>query len=343
MLGWLLRAFRRSPVPTAVRTNLRPTSGTPIAIAEGTGPPKPITTSTLIQELVEQMGGPLAEVDTSYWHRMATNIVAQGQNVSRPPSSFPLVASQMMTMLRDPALDLNKLVGAVQRDAGIAAALLKLANSPVFAPCVAVTSLRGAIQALGVRQVGDLVIANAGRSLYEVPSKQTLSMYPNLWKTMFHDAMANAFTAGRLALEIKGANSEIALIAGLLVDAGRPVGLQILCEMFKDGMKRPDEVEAMAVLDEVAPALGGIAVAKLELPPELHAACMPDAVKPTVDGQIARLVTSIGGIQRRTPRIWSCASETVRAGDSLGMSPHQVKSQFGNRTQYLAQAAAFTE
>jgi HD-like signal output (HDOD) protein len=314
-----------------------------VKTAEGTDPGARPTTAAVIQELVEQMGGPVGEVDTQYWHRMAKNVIAQGQTVARPPSAFPLVASQMVQMLRDPALDLNKLVGTVQRDAGIASALLKLANSPIFAPAVAVTSLRGAIQSLGVRQVGELVIANAGKSLYDTPSKHALEMYPTLWKSMFQEAMANAFTAGRLALDVRGGNSEIALIAGLLVDAGRPIGLQVLCELVKEGMNRPNELEAIAVLDEVAPALGGMAVAKLELPAELASACSPDSPSPTVDGQIARLVTAVGAIQRRTPRIWSAASDVVRLGDQIGLSPYQVRAQFGQRTQYLARAAAFSE
>lgn len=336
MLGWLTRLFRRDVPRTPSR------GGRPVAVrAEGSGPVKPVTTSALIQEVVEALGGPIGEVETSFWHRMATNILDRGATISRPPSSFPLVASQMMTMLRDPQLDLNRLVGAVQRDAGIAAALLKLANSPVYAPAVPITTLRGAVSALGIQQVGQLVIANAGRTLYEVPKKSALDMYPELWRVMFHDAMANAFTAGRLALDVSGANSELALIAGLLVDAGRPVGLQILCEMVEDGMARPDDVEAMAILDEVTPTLGGIAVRQLQLPPELHAACMPDTLEPTTDGHIARMVSAIGAVQRRTPRIWSAASEIVRHGDKLALAPYQVRAQFGARDSYLAQARAF--
>jgi HD-like signal output (HDOD) protein len=337
MLGWLTRLFRRQ-APVAVPSR----APRPIPVtAEGSGPVKPVTTSSVIQELVESLGGPLGEVDTTFWHRMANNIISRGETISRPPSSFPLVASQMMSMLRDPALDLNRLVGAVQRDAGIAAALLKLANSPVFAPAVPINSLRGAVSALGVQQVGQLVIANAGRTLYDVPKKSALDMYPDLWNVMFHDAMANAFTAGRLALDVRGANSELSLIAGLLVDAGRPVGLQIICEMVEDGMARPDDVEAMAILDEVTPALGGIAVRKLDLPPELAAACLPDAAEPTVDGHIARLVSAIGAVQRRTPRIWSAASDVVRHGDKIGLAPFQVRAQFGSRDSYLAHARAF--
>lgn len=337
MLAWLTRLFRRQAPPAPASPTPRPVS----PVAEGSGPVKPVTTSSVIHEVVESLGGPLGEVDTTFWHRMAGNIVARGESISRPPSSFPLVASQMMSMLRDPTLDLNRLVGAVQRDAGIAAALLKLANSPVFAPAVPINTLRGAISSLGVQQVGQLVIANAGRTLYEVPKKSALDMYPELWKVMFHDAMANAFTAGRLALEVRGANSEMSLIAGLLADAGRPVGLQIICEMVEDGMARPDDVEAMAILDEVTPTLGGIAVRRLDLPADLAAACTPDATDPTIDGHIARLVSAIGAVQRRTPRIWSAASEVVRHGDKIGLLPYQLRAQFGSRDSYLAHARAF--
>ncbi|MFN0253557.1 MAG: HDOD domain-containing protein [Kofleriaceae bacterium] len=337
MLGWLTRLFRRQPPVASVPMRA---PRVPIT-AEGSGPVKPVTTASVIEELAESLGGPLGEVDTAFLHPMARCVVARGETISRPPSSFPLVASQMMSMLRDPALDLNRLVGAVQRDAGIATALLKLANSPVFAPAVPINSLRGAVSALGVQQVGRLVIANAGRTLYDVPKKSALDMYPDLWNVMFHDAMANAFTAGRLALDVRGANSELSLIAGLVVDAGRPVGLQIICELVEDGMARPNDVEAMAILDEVTPALGSIAVRKLKLPTELEAACVPDAIEPTIDGHIARLVSAIGGVQRRTPRIGSAANDVAHHADKIGLAPYQVRAQFGSRESYLAQARAF--
>jgi len=247
----------------------------------------------------------------------------------------------MIAMLRDPLVDLNRVVGAVQRDAAIATALLKIANSPVFAPAVQISTLRGAVHALGIRQVGELVIASAGRTLYEVPSRAEIGVFPQLWKSMFHDGMANAFTAGRIALEVRGANSEQALLAGLLIDVGRPIGLHIVATAVLGGMERSDDFVVGAALEETAPALGSSVVDAMRLPVDLHAACRPDTATPTIDGQIARLVAAIGAIQRRGPRIWTAASEVCRRAEQLDLSPNIVRSLFGMRSTYLEQAASF--
>ncbi|MEO8703099.1 MAG: HDOD domain-containing protein [Kofleriaceae bacterium] len=293
----------------------------------------------MLRDAIDALGGPMVELDREVWSTLAKQ-VDQLAASAPPPPSFPMVAMQVLSLAKKPELDLNELVGIVQRDAAIATAMLRIANSAMFAPAVPITTVRAAISSLGLRNVVEIVLGTAGKSFYTVASTSELDLYPALWQSMFDEAMANAFTCGRLALDIRGARGERALLAGLLSDVGRPIALRILSRMIRDGVTTGplDEATVLATLDEVAPAVGRRAIMQMNLPEELRVACIADAHLPTADSQIAQLVSAIGAIQRRSPRIWISAGDVRVAAERLGLEPLVVRTQFAQRHQYVIQA-----
>src|SRR5262245_46412640 len=218
----------------------------------------------MLHETIQQIGGPQTDLDEATWRDLADRVTERADDAP-PPSSFPIVATQTLSMLRDPDVDMNALIGVVQRDAAIATALIRVANSPVFAPAVAITTLRGAVQMLGTRGVIEIVVGNAGKSYYQVSTRHEYELFPALWKSMFLDAMTNAFTAGWLALDVRGARTDRALLAGLLADLGRPVALRIVSKMIRDGGPRIDDALVVATIEDVAPAIGARAVQAMNL------------------------------------------------------------------------------
>src|SRR5262249_31320114 len=154
-------------------------------------------------------------------------------------------------------------------------ALLRIANSVAFSPATPITTVRDAIRMLGVKHVVEIVVGTAGSSFYNVTAHAELELFPALWQSMFDEAMANAFSSGRLALDIRGARGERALLAGLLVDIGRPIALRLLCGMILGAngwnkIERVDEAVALAILDEVSPVLGRRVISGMGLPDELR-------------------------------------------------------------------------
>jgi HD-like signal output (HDOD) protein len=304
--------------------------------------PKPViaepTLTDLLHELIAELGGPVAELDRDAWIELAADLEVRATKLP-PPASFPQVASQVVAAARKPQLDLNELVGLVQRDGALASAMLRISNSPAFAPASPITTLRGAIQSLGTQCVIEVVVGAAGRSFYDVPSKTAMALFPTLWSEMFDHAMANAFTAGRIALDIPDARGERALLAGLLSDVGRPIALRILTDMIEnEGLVPPDYSVVLATLDEVSPIIGERTINAMGLPDELRVACVVDEANPTSDAHIARLVASIGQIQRRGPRIWTSAGDVRRSAERLNLKPRLVRTLFAQRTQYVLQA-----
>jgi HD-like signal output (HDOD) protein len=331
MLSWLIDRFRRRRrVPVVAAVTQKPETSTAPAVPSMT---------EMLYELISGIGGPATDLDEATWRGLAADVGERTDSVPAP-SSFSIVASQTLAMLRDPDVDINRLVGVVQRDAGIATALLRIANSPAFAPSVAVTSLRGAVNNLGTRAVVEIVVGNAGRSYYEVSSRAELALFPDLWKTMFLDATTNAFTAGWLALEVRGASSDRALLGGLLADFGRSLALRIVSRMILEGAPRPDESVVIATIEACAPEIGRSRIGAMKLPDELREACSLEPAAASPDAQIARLVSTIGAIQRRSPRTWSGAAEVRDCAEKLGLDPYKVRTVFAQRLQFAQRAAA---
>lgn len=304
-------------------------------------PKTPLTINDTLNEAIEALGGPLGEVDSEVWSSLANQIDERAKADPPPPPSFPNIVTQVLALAKQPELDLNELVGIVQRDAAIATAMLRISNSSMLAPASPITTVRGAILSLGLRGVVEVVLGTAGKSFYAVASRSELERFPTLWPTMFDQAIANAFTCGRIALDIRGARGERALLAGLLSDVGRPIALRILAALVQSGKVAPcpDEAIALATLDQIGPTIGERTIAAMNLPEELRVACIATDDTPTADAQIARLVAAIGAIQRRSPRIWTNAEDVRVCAERLGLAPLAVRVLFAQRSQYLLQAS----
>ncbi|BAT71444.1 metal dependent phosphohydrolase [Thermosulfidibacter takaii ABI70S6] len=153
-------------------------------------------------------------------------------------STMPHVASKVMSMVEDPevtAADLEKFISV---DQVLTAEILKLANSPLYAPRTPIVSLRHAISYLGMANIRSLALMVAIRSLYS--SQKDKDVMAALWK----HAAASAVVARNLALSLKNVklNIEEMFTLGLLHDFGKVVLLKFyhdryhpLVEKVKEG------------------------------------------------------------------------------------------------------------
>jgi HD-like signal output (HDOD) protein len=329
-----------APVPQAPgeeSSGSRPLPGVAPFVPESTPPPpvEAVTITDVLKAKIDELGGPSQDVEPDAWMSVADAVRSQAHAEPRPPSSFPIVATRIMAMMRNPTLDIADLVTEVQRDAAISATVIRVANSAMYSPPVAITNLRGALQLVGMQEVTKIVLGGAGRSMYDIPSKHEMAVYPNLWKDAFHDAVANAFTAARMALDVPGANAQHALLAGLLVDVGRPITLRVITRHFENDV-RPDEATVAAALDEIAGEVSTTTIAALALPTDLQRACgVGEAV--AAEARLARLVSAIGAIQRRSPRCWRSAFDVRTHADAVQLSPDLVRTLFATRAQYRHQ------
>jgi HD-like signal output (HDOD) protein len=150
------------------------------------------------------------------------------------PESFPSSAARIIDVLHQREPDFNKLVHMLGQDAAITARLLQVASSARYGGDE-VHSVRAAALKLGLRQVGEIALGVAGRSLFEPSARSQRALFPERFDALFHDSMTSAFSAASLSLAARVGYSDRAFLAGMLHDIGKPVALQAVAALHLAG------------------------------------------------------------------------------------------------------------
>ncbi|MCX8084589.1 MAG: HDOD domain-containing protein [Calditerrivibrio sp.] len=132
-----------------------------------------------------------------------------------PP--MPQVAAQVLQIIEKPDFSFADLVAVISKDMSITAAILKLANSPLFGLKVTIQNLTQAISLLGINNLKNLVIALSTKGLFEA-SKITF-FEQKLWE----HSVATAIYARLFSIKYHRSIAEEAFIIGLLHDIGQVV------------------------------------------------------------------------------------------------------------------------
>jgi putative nucleotidyltransferase with HDIG domain len=140
---------------------------------------------------------------------------------------LPEVASKVVTLSNDPTADSRTLASVVNRDPAMAGHLMRLANSPLYAPKTPLVSLDQVVSRMGMKKVREIALLITCQSkVFVVPG------YEAVVKSHFRHSLA----AGMFAQEIARTrrwNVEEAFLCGLLHDVGWPVLLQELVDLHQ--------------------------------------------------------------------------------------------------------------
>jgi two-component system, cell cycle response regulator len=129
--------------------------------------------------------------------------------------SIPIVATRCYEMTQDVNCDYGKLVDLLTTDPGIAASVLKLANSPLFGVTRQVSTLKQAISLLGVKRIRELVLVRyLVQKTEEMPSdKIDINYY---WRL----SLTTAILTSKFVDAIAPQHRDEAFMGGLLADVG---------------------------------------------------------------------------------------------------------------------------
>jgi putative nucleotidyltransferase with HDIG domain len=176
---------------------------------------------------------------------------------------LPEVASQVMAATQDDNCDAKKLSQLIHRDASLAAHVLKLANSPLYAPTVPIVSLQQAVSRLGMKKIKEMSLVVACQAkVFRVPG------YDARIRELFRHSVAAAAYAQEIA-RMRRWNVEEAFLCWLLHDAGKPVLLQLLVDIQKELDLGVDLSLVEDILDEMHGSVGGRLVENWRLPARL--------------------------------------------------------------------------
>ncbi len=179
---------------------------------------------------------------------------------------MPTVALEVRRLI-DQDAGMPAIVAAIERDPAIAAALVKYANSVVYAGLRDITDLQQAVMRLGLAPVQQAVTALSARSILDHADRAHQDLYKRIWLHSITTAMA----ARRLAARVR-VPAETAFLAGLLHDLGKVVVLQSVAVFQRanpDGVKM-DETTVLEFTDALHASVGDTLFEAWKIPSDLR-------------------------------------------------------------------------
>jgi HD-like signal output (HDOD) protein len=168
----------------------------------------PESGSSLLKRVMnDRFSGPSSEIDHGD--------IAQVFNSVDIPSCPSIVNEVLLEAQRDEP-DLNRLAALFEKDPGMSAVVIKLANSAMFGGRFPVDSVRRALERLGTRNVVSVVLAAGLRASLEGQS-------PELVERFWRRAASLATASGLIARRLYGVSPDSAYLYGLFRDAAVPV------------------------------------------------------------------------------------------------------------------------
>jgi putative nucleotidyltransferase with HDIG domain len=174
---------------------------------------------------------------------------------------LPEVAQQVLTATSDENTEVKHLAALVQRDPSMAANLLRIANSSLYAAPVPLVTIPQAVARLGISKIREAALLISCKSRVFRGTSDTV-------RRLFKHSIAAATFAQELA-RMRRWNVEEAFLCGLLHDVGKPVLLQTLEDLQRDlGVSLDGESRDFAVQASHA-AVGEALVKHWKLPARL--------------------------------------------------------------------------
>lgn len=233
LFGWF---SKKQPAAPPAATPPRPARPEPEPELEA-GAPEPEPTPEVTGD--QAFGGAIAVGLARYLQSRAQDMRAPGDKqyvslllraVRNDGVEIPAMPTDLMEiqrLLSSPDTEIADLAKAVQRDPGIAAKFVSVANSPLYRGIREVSSVREAIVRIGLNHAGMILLAIISSSkLFKVPGREEEA------KWLHAHSLSTAVTCQYLA-RLAGENEESAFMAGLLHDLGRVFLLSMAQEVFR--------------------------------------------------------------------------------------------------------------
>jgi len=157
--------------------------------------------------------------------------------------SLPNVATAALAVARDPMAEVDPLCRIIQTDVGIAARVLRVANSSMYGQRRPAKTLNQAVTTIGFRAMCDILMGASLRSLFDTKS----AVAARLWD----HALATALAAEEIVRVSGALQGGSCFLAGLLHDIGRvvflftdPAPMDAITGLVADGEGEAVELEA---------------------------------------------------------------------------------------------------
>ncbi len=187
--------------------------------------------------------------------------LARGE-LDLPP--LPEVAQQVLALSSDPKATSEDLARVVSRDQGLAAGILRAANSAALGGRVKVVSLAQAVNRLGMQQISDMAVSLALRS-----KEFHTERFDKELRTFWQHALTSGAFAKQVA-RVARQDAEKSFLCGLLHHVGKPLVLLAVGNLATRVARRADPAQIERAVERLHKAVGLAAAEAWELPKTLH-------------------------------------------------------------------------
>ncbi|MDF1839337.1 MAG: HDOD domain-containing protein [Planctomycetota bacterium] len=131
---------------------------------------------------------------------------------------FPQAAIRVLELVMNDA-ESSAVVAVIEQDPGLTGKVLSMANSAMYAPKVAITSIADATSRLGTKTISSIAITSGAASYFTGHGRATSRSNKTLWDECLHVALY----AKRLAGIAGGVDPDLAYTVGLIQNVGHIV------------------------------------------------------------------------------------------------------------------------
>jgi HD-like signal output (HDOD) protein len=239
--------------------------------------------------------------------------------------SFPAIATRALHLLADPDVELKELTTLINSDQGIAANVLKVANSPAFRGTAEITNIQLAVNRLGLNLVSQLLAVSSTRALFNPASRRIFEEYAPIWKRLWINSITSAFAGLWLAVNHLRDTTGNAFACCLLHDVGKTVVLHGIGALIdQTALTAPfnrDVVEFL--LEDLHVDAGRKMALSWKLPTkvteaiELHHEAKVPATKQLQTVFLVRLVSGLVEIRSNPKHRWALEEEVLESAKAL--------------------------
>jgi HD-like signal output (HDOD) protein len=177
--------------------------------------------------------------------------------------AMPDIAMKIRDAFKDEQYDILKIANIVQTEAGLAAYILKVANSPLHRGPIPIKTAKHAVCRLGQHSVQSMVLTYTLRAMFQTSSAQLKSLLQKQWEQSTCLAAISALLADRC----DDFDPDQALLGGLLQDIGCLPLLDWLANNHNDGENL--EAAYKDLTDKYASRIGEIMLRSWQFDEEL--------------------------------------------------------------------------
>lgn len=215
-------------------------------------------------------------------HRLCMRLLTVFRNPKYTPPKLPQVGVELLEMSRRPDVDLNQVLKLLEKDALLAASVLKVARSPAFAGSMEVVSLHQALVRLGLKTLTEIVLqATMDLEVFRAPGyEETMEQLSK------HSAVTAHLT--RFICSASDVPNDYAFLCGLMLDIGVAASLAVIAHRRR---QPPALSQVWAGIDEASPEAGAVVAQAWNLPAQV-AEVIRLHRQVVVDGKVHRVAAA---------------------------------------------------